>query len=115
MKHSFRPTCTVCGDIAATIELSEQDGTWHLVYSGPGGGSGCGSEVSADRANAIVAVFSALVTNGTVKAAAFYDAAGFCIPCGKFYCPAHWSISSTGGGWCPSRHFKSLDPHWSPE
>jgi len=43
----------------------------------------------------------------------FYDAAGCCIKCEKFYCKKHWFISSTGFGTCPNEHGQSLDPHWS--
>jgi hypothetical protein len=50
-----------------------------------------------------------------ITAVGFPDDAGFCTACGKFYCPAHWNISSLGAGRCPQGHFKSLDPHWHPE
>jgi hypothetical protein len=45
----------------------------------------------------------------------FYDMAGFCVECNKFYCGAHWKISSRGFNFCPKGHGQSHDPHWSPD
>lgn len=109
------PHCAACGRTAATLELSEDSGGWLLRYSGPGGSNGGGDCIPAERAAAIRKAFTPPYAAATIKAAGFYDDAGFCVPCGKFYCPRHWNISSTGGGRCPEGHFKSLDPHWSPD
>ena len=109
------PRCALCGRLAAEIEISEVSGSWRLRYSGPGGSNGSGDKISAERVQAIQAAFSEPYDNEKIKAAGFYDSAGFCVTCGKFYCSTHWNISSTGGGRCPEGHFKSLDPHWSPE
>jgi hypothetical protein len=114
-KHEFNPRCAKCGAAAATIQLFEEGGKWRLVYSGPGGSNGGGDETAAKRADAIVAGFTEPYHKDRIRAAGFYDDAGFCLDCGAFYCAAHWNASSTGGGKCPRGHFKSLDPHWSPD
>jgi hypothetical protein len=49
------------------------------------------------------------------RAADLYDGAGYCGDCSKIYCTTHWNVTSTGGGFCSEGHFKSLDPHWSPD
>lgn len=105
----------MCGRSAAEIELTEESRQWRLRYRGPGGGSGGAYAIAADRARAILEAFAPPYQAATIKAAGFYDDAGFCTECGVFFCPAHWRVTHTGGGWCPSGHFKSLDPHWSPE
>ena len=114
-KHEFRPSCGTCGAAAATIRLSEENGKWRLVYSGPGGSNGRGDEVSAERAGAIAAGFAPPYLGEKIRAAGFHDDAGYCRECGAFYCWTHWNVSGTGGGRCPNGHFKSLDPHWSPD
>ena len=87
-----------------------------LIYSGPGGSNGnIGDLITQDQANAIRAALSAPYFADKLRAAGFYDGAGFCNQCLKFYCSTHWNVSGTGGGVCPEGHFKSLDPHWSPE
>jgi hypothetical protein len=101
--------------LAAEIEVSEASGSWLLKYSGPGGSNGSGDRISSETAEAIRSAFTPPYELTKIKAAGFYDDAGFCATCGKFYCPTHWNVSSTGGGRCPAGHFKSLDPHWSPE
>ena len=111
----FIPRCALCARPAAEIQLSETSGGWLLIYSGPGGSSGSGIAISAEKANAIRAAFEPPCELRKIKAAKFYDDAGFCADCEKFYCPTHWNISPTGCGKCPAGHFKSLDPHWSPE
>jgi hypothetical protein len=112
---SLSPRCSVCERVAAKIELREVSGSWYLRYSGPGGSNGNGDRISVERAQVIRDAFAHPYERTKIRVAGFYDDAGFCIDCGKFYCPTHWNISSTGGGTCPAGHFKSLDPHWSPE
>jgi hypothetical protein len=133
----FQPKCKECGQRCASIEVLAPDEpptewvSWpqarrdaftayriasshYLLYEGPGGANGwVGDAISSERAAAILAA----VTNATperLRTAGFYDGAGMCDECAEFYCPAHWSISSTGLGCCPRGHRKSLDPHWSP-
>lgn len=114
-QQNLSPPCSVCGQRAATIKLSEVAGGWLLTYSGPGGSNGAGDRVTADRAAAIRLAFTPPYAAANIDRARFHDHAGFCLKCGKFYCPTHWNVSSTGGGTCPNGHFNSLDPHWSPE
>jgi hypothetical protein len=111
---TFSPRCASCTRPAATIEISGEPGAEWLKYSGPGGSSGSGDRISAGEVEAIRAAFTPPCEATRIKAAGFYDDAGFCAACSKFYCPTHWNVSSTGGGKCPAGHFKSLDPHWSP-
>jgi hypothetical protein len=117
--HAFQPPCAICNTPAATIDLSQQNGRFHLTYTGPGGsndtGKGPGDPISAERAQAIIAAFTPPYDQAIIRTADFYDDAGYCLNCQKFYCSSHWNISSTGGGTCPQGHFKSLDPHWSPD
>jgi len=111
----FCPKCEACGAAVAIICLYRDADDWRLTYNGPGGSNAGGDSISAERAHAIIAAFSQPATPASLKAASFHDDAGFCGQCAKFYCAKDWNISSTGGGTCPSGHFKSLDPHWSPE
>lgn len=112
---NLSPRCAVCGQVAAKIELSRTPDAWLLKYSGPGGSNGSGDPVSAAKAEVILRAFTPPYDAAKIRAAEFYDDAGFCIDCAKFYCPTHWSVSSIGSGRCPRGHFKSLDPHWSPD
>ena len=86
-----------------------------MTYSGPGGSNGSGDSISAERARAIITAFTLPYDPNEIRAADYYDDAGYCLECRKFYCPTHWNVTPTGGGWCPAGHFKSLDPHWSPD
>jgi hypothetical protein len=132
----FRPKCKACGAPSATIEvisprelptewtswptarreafnMYRKPDSYQLLYDGPGGGNGnVGDAITAERADSIIAAFTGSQTPEKMKAAGFYDGAGRCQECREFYCPKHWSISSTGYGTCPSGHGKSLDPHW---
>ncbi|OAI47657.1 hypothetical protein AYO44_09165 [Planctomycetaceae bacterium SCGC AG-212-F19] len=134
----FRPECVICGRPSATIEvvpphtLPAEWLVWEearrqafakyreaeshqLLYDGPGGSNGwVGDAIDQERAERIVSAFSAPDAE-VIRAAGFYDGAGFCAGCGVFYCPNHWSISATGFGTCPRGHGKSVDPHWHPE
>ncbi len=110
------PPCSQCGRPAATIELIPDGELWRMRYAGPGGGTGLRSDaIPTTRAAAIHETFTEPVTAASIGRAGLYDDAGFCRPCGAFYCPAHWRISDIGTGRCPADHVKSLDPHWSPE
>lgn len=115
-KHDFRPACADCGKAAARIRLFNDDGSWRLVYEGVDSGTGSGGmDIGPDRASAIVSGFAEPYSKDKIRKADFYDDGGFCIECGRFYCRTHWNVSATGGGRCPNGHFKSLDPHWSPD
>jgi hypothetical protein len=85
-----------------------------MKFIGPGGSNGNGNKITPDRLKLIIEAFSEPIDPVKLKAQ-FYDRAGFCPRCEKFYCPTHWNISSTGFGKCPSGHGESLDPHWSPD
>lgn len=114
-QYEFRPGCSKCGAVASTIQLFSDSGKWRLIYEGLDSGSGSGTDVTPDQASAIIAGFTEPYLRDKIRAAGFYDDCGFCMKCNKFYCPTHWNISTTGGGRCPEGHFKSLDPHWSPD
>jgi hypothetical protein len=112
----FQPRCSLCSRPSATIRVVSRDDGPRLVYDGPGGSSGSGGvPITQARVDAIAAAFVTPYERAKIKAAEFFDDAGFCESCECFYCPTHWNISTTGGGTCPKGHFKSLDPHWSPE
>jgi hypothetical protein len=135
----FRPKCVICEQPSATIEIvpphtppvewaaweearqqvftKYRDPASHqFLYNGPGGSNGwVGNPIDSARADRITAAFSAAPTAEAIKAAGFYDGAGFCASCAAFYCAEHWSISATGFGTCPRGHGKSLDPHLYPE
>ena len=113
--QTFKPKCAVCGTPSAHIDLTAKDGRPHLKYSSLGGENGSGDEITAERAQAIITAFTPPYDPATVRTADFYDDAGYCLECQTFYCSKHWNITPTGGGTCPEGHFKSLDPHWSPE
>src|SRR5262249_19435506 len=115
----FRPACVICGRPSATIEVIaphtlpsewadwEQNrqqafikyravDSYQLLYEGPGGSNGwVGNPIDAKEAESIVAAFSSAPNAEVLRAADFYDGAGFCGTCGAFYCPEHWSISAT--------------------
>jgi len=112
----FQPPCAVCGRPSATIRIEARADSLRLVYDGPGGSTGPnGDPITRARCDAITAAFTAPFDGAKIRAVGFHDDAGFCERCGLFYCPEHWKTSTTGGGTCPQGHFKSLDPHWSPE
>jgi hypothetical protein len=115
-KQVFMPPCSSCGAASARIELLRAGAGWRLIYSGPGGSNGASGEtIAQERATAIKAAFAVPYAPMDIQAAGIYDDAGFCMKCGQFYCSVHWSVMATGGGRCPRGHFKSLDPHWSPD
>jgi hypothetical protein len=121
--HSLRTTCALCGTPATIMRLTQREGEWFLLFDGlcgmnfgsPGPAT-FGDPIPPERAEAILAAFEGPDYDvAKISAAGFYDDAGFCRSCEKFYCATHWNISSTGGGTCPAGHFKSLDPHWHPD
>jgi hypothetical protein len=104
--------CSVCGKVAARIEIQGPAGARKMVYRGIMAGSGpSGVPVSAARETAIAEAFGPPVQPGKIKAAQLHDDGGFCDKCQAFYCFTHWNTTTTGGGWCPKRHLKILDPH----
>ena len=112
--HRFQPPCSVCGKPSATLELLDVGSGLRLLYSGPGGSSGStGTAVTPKEAAVLRSAFAPPYSFARIRTAHLYDDAGFCERCGGFYCPAHWNLTATGGGWCPKKHFKSLDPHAS--
>ena len=119
---AFSPACAACGQPGAQLEiLSEENdpsasGTEvRLIYSGPGGSNGNGRMISWEHAKLIMDAFAKPIDPRRIRSAGFYDEAGYCRDCAAFYCETHWHVSSTGGGRCPRNHFKSLDPHSSPD
>jgi hypothetical protein len=110
----IQPKCAVCGHPSATIQIKVKRGRCIFAYYGPAGGNGDGHHVPDSQAATIIQAFSAPYASDNIRQAGLYDDAGFCHECGCFYCAEHWNLSTTGGGFCPQRHFKSLDPHWSP-
>lgn len=133
----FRPKCSRCEQAAASIEIIAPEAepaewlAWPeerrqifrryrkpeeflFLYEGPGGSNGwAGDAISPEEAQRIIAACTS-PSAATIRDAGLYDNAGFCVACGAFYCPEHWSISETGYGVCPAGHGKSLDPHWHP-
>src|SRR5665647_504280 len=99
-QYEFMPRCSKCGAVASTIQLFSVSGKWRLIYQGSDSGNGSGNDVTPDESSAIIAGFTEPYLSEKIKAAGFYDDGGFCLKCSKFYCPTHWNISTTGGGWC---------------
>ena len=109
------PPCSECGTSAGTVRLFEYPDGWRLGFWGVADVGGGADPVSDEKARAIREALTSPYDPAKIQAAGFYDDFGFCLDCGKFYCSAHWQVSSTGGGKCPAGHFKSLDPHWHPD
>lgn len=130
--------CSKCNSQAAKIEIVEpnaypQDSSewsrdklerykrfrdfesYYLVYSGPGGSNGqIGNRINSKKVLSLINTFTKLYDIDKIRDH-FYDLAGFCVDCIKFYCEEHWNISYSGSGICPEGHFRSMDPHWSPD
>lgn len=87
-------------------------GKWWWIYSGPGGGNGLGDAVSPESGRRFAEAFGEPVSYHKVATLGLHDVAGFCRQCEKPYCLFHWNMSA---GLCPHGHWKSLDPHWSPD
>ncbi|MBK8049297.1 MAG: hypothetical protein IPK16_20575 [Anaerolineales bacterium] len=115
LEENLSPSCSKCGKTAMIIKLVNEVGGVRFRYAGIGGGNGGGDLISAVKADAIRAAFTAPYAVERIQQADLYDDGGFCRECLKFYCFEHWHVSTTGGGHCPQGHFKRLDPHWSPE
>lgn len=88
-------------------------GKWHFIFEGIGGGNGFGDDIGTEAAERIARGFADPLTYTKVHTAGLYDDAGFCQRCDAPYCYAHWR--EFGEGFCPRGHWKSLDPHWSPD
>ena len=134
----FEPRCTRCQAMASRSEIIPANrlplewASWprnrkqafeqyrdasqpYLLYSGPGGSNGwVGDPISDERAEKLIAAFEN-PSDERFAEADLYDGAGFCSSCQCYYCESCWNASFSGGGRCPHGHFKSLDPHWSPE
>jgi len=134
----FKPLCSRCDEQASSIEVimpdtepaewadwsqdrrqifrqSRKPGEFRFLYEGPGGSNGwVGDVISPVEAERTIAACTS-ADAAAILELGLYDNAGFCAVCRAFYCPTHWSISSTGFGVCPLGHRKSLDPHWHPE
>lgn len=114
-KEDLSPACSVCGKPASVIKLFHSGDEVRFVFKGIVGGNGSGNPISQERAAALHDAFTPPYAAGRIARAGLYDDGGFCTTCGRFYCYTHWNVSSSGGGRCPEGHFKSLDPHWSPD
>ena len=106
----FETRCSVCGKVAARIELRGPAGARKLIYKGILAGNASGDPVTDARAQAIGEAFTPPYQTKKIKAAKLHDDAGWCEKCQAFYCIDHWNPTRTGGGWCPKRHLKILDP-----
>ena len=96
------------------IKLTKEDDGVRFEYRGLLSGNGRGEFITADEAERIFAAFVSKFSITKIALADIYDDGGFCRECEKFYCAKCWNASASGGGRCPTGHFKSLDPHWSP-
>lgn len=112
--QTLLPPCRVCARPSAQVQLERRGGNWHLRYTGPGGSNGQGSPITYEQADRIVAALTPPYESRLIQSIGWYDDAGYCSKCSAFYCATHWNLSPSGGGFCPGGHFKSLDPHWSP-
>ncbi len=115
LEEDLSPLCRKCGRPATIIKLTTEASLMRFRYEGICGGNGGGDLISEARAVAIRRAFTAPYTIERIQQADLYDDGGYCRECLEFYCFKHWHVSTTGGGRCPKRHFKSLDPHWSPD
>jgi hypothetical protein len=78
-------------------------------------GNGYGDPIGPKEAERISEAFTLPYSYARIRLARLYDDAAFCDSCNEAYCYNHWNVSDTGGGRCPKGHWKSLDPHWSPD
>ena len=85
---------------------------WWLIVEGIAAGNGSGDPISQERAARYVAAFTPPHSWQKIHGARLYDDCGWCQECDQPYCRAHWNVTSTGYGYCPAGHGKSLDPHW---
>lgn len=112
----FRARCSACKAPGATVAVRGFSGRWRVLVDGLFGTSGArGRNITAEKALKAKLGLSAPHSRAKVESAGFYDNAGFCLECEKFYCGRHWNISDTGYGTCPVGHGKSFDQHWRPD
>ncbi len=119
----FAPKCAVCDRTAATIRLVygaeslERRDSVRLIEDTPGGSNAPqGWEIAVERAERIKAAFAPPHDDfERVRQAGFADDAGFCGKCLDFYCVSHWNVLSSGVGWCPQQHTKTIDPYCAHE
>ena len=90
-------------------------GKWHFIFQGIEGGNGLGDDIDAEQAARIAQAFAEPYTFAKVHSAGLFDDAGFCEKCDVPYCYSHWHDDNVGQFRCPRGHWKSLDPHWSPD
>ena len=97
------------------IRLTKEGEAFRFIYKGIVSGNGNGDLITGQEAENILTSFGTPFSANKISLAHLYDDGGFCRECEKFYCVTCWNVSVTGGGQCPAGHFKSLDPHWSPD
>jgi hypothetical protein len=107
----FEPRCSVCNRIASRIEIQGDGGSERMKYKGIMAGNGSGDPIGTSRTSLIVDAFNQPYDPKKIRAAGFFDDAGYCMTCQAFYCIDHWNPSTTGGGRCPKGHLKILDPY----
>ena len=73
-----------------------------------------GGPIDASLAGQIAWALQSPLRFARVRTARFDDDLGFCPDCEVPYCHQHWHPSHTGYGYCPYKHGKDLDPHWTP-
>ena len=118
---SFTAKCGVCDRVAAKLELIYDHPTLSgpdqvlSIEQSPGGSNGDGWKTPLERAERIKAAFTPPHTLERSRVAGFADDAGFCGPCSQFYCWSHWNVLSSGVGWCPEQHIKTIDPYCAYE
>lgn len=113
---SHQTLCSVCFRPAAEAEVLLEEGGLRLRYRGPGGSNGeRGDPIEPARRVALHLAFVWPYSSERLRRAGLFDEAGFCSGCQRVYCATHWSLTPRGGGFCPEKHFKSLDPHFHPD
>lgn len=118
---SFAAKCAACDRTAATIRLIYDDETLTkpdevlLIFSSLMV-QATGWKITLEWAERIKASFAPPHDDFTrIRLADFADDAGFCGSCLKFYCWSHWNVLSSGVGWCPELHVKTIDPYCAYE
>lgn len=112
----LRTRCAACARTAAEARLRKVRDGARLVYQGIVAGTGPGgAAVTKARAQAVARAFRKPFRPQNFEAAELHDHAGVCGQCGAPYCWVHWGQPIGAVGRCPSGHFQSLDPHFSPD